>query len=154
DLPTEKEIRFQVAVLATISYLAAAFIARFVFDAPLMPELMAHFIFAVAPIWVVEIAVGMLGPFAKHLGFLACVVIYSIALIAATIAFLKLAPKNPQAFVRAAWTGGLVLVMWGLSALVLIPLLGGGLSGRYLRQGPVYTSLSLFIVYAVYGMAV
>src|SRR5215471_16383295 len=89
DLPTQAEIRFQIAFLASVSALVASFIVRFLFDAPLVPELLAQFIFAVAPIWMVEVAVGMLGPFAKHLAFLGCTVIYLIALIAATLGFLS-----------------------------------------------------------------
>ena len=44
DLPTENEIRFQVALLAAVPALIASFIARFLFDAPLVPELLAQFI--------------------------------------------------------------------------------------------------------------
>src|SRR5215467_172279 len=89
DQPTDAEIRFQIAFLAAVSALVASFVARFLFNAPLVPELLAQFIFAVAPIWMVEVAVGMLGPFAKHLAFLGCTVIYLISLIAATMGFLS-----------------------------------------------------------------
>src|SRR6266567_4792733 len=101
DLPTDTEIRFQVALLAVVPALIASFIARFLFDAPLVPELLAQFIFAIAPMWMVEIAVGMLGPFAKHLAFLGCTVIYLIALIAAAIAYLRYVPRSR--FSRYIW---------------------------------------------------
>src|SRR4051812_24238197 len=100
--PEESEIRLHVALLAGIAATGASLIARFIFDAPLIPELLAQFIFAVSPIWVVEIAVGMLGPFAKHLAFLACVVIYLIALTLATLAYLRYAARYDSTFARRA----------------------------------------------------
>jgi len=102
DLPTDNEIRFQVALLAAVPALIASFIARFVFEAPLVPELLAQFIFAVAPMWMVELAVGMLGPFAKHLAFLGCTVIDLIALMAGAIAYLSYAPRKDSAVARLA----------------------------------------------------
>ena len=56
------EIRLQVAFIAAIAAVAASLVARFVFGAPLVPELLAQFFFAVAPIWMVEAAVALLGP--------------------------------------------------------------------------------------------
>src|SRR5262245_49549929 len=94
DLPTETEIRFQVAFLASVSALAASFVARFLFNVPLVPELLAQFIFAVAPIWMVEVAVGILGPFAKHLPFLACTVVYLSTTIASPLCFLRSVAKG------------------------------------------------------------
>ena len=86
---SEAEVRFHVALLASLASISVSLAARFLLDAPLVPEMMAQLIFAVAPVWIVEAAVGLLGPFAKHLGFLACVVFYTIGLIAATVAFLR-----------------------------------------------------------------
>src|SRR6185295_9992685 len=87
---SRKEIRLQVALIAAIAAVSASLIARFAFGAPLVPELLAQFIFAVAPIWMVEPAVALLGPFAKHLAFLGCIVVYLIALAAAAFAFFQL----------------------------------------------------------------
>ncbi len=153
DLPTENEIRFQVALLAAVPALIASFIARFLFDAPLVPELLAQFIFAIAPMWMVEIAVGMLGPFAKHLAFLGCTVICLIALIAAAIAYLRYAPRRDSAFARYASPIVFALAIWALSVVILIPVLGGGIFGSRLRQGALVTSISLLLVHAVYGLA-
>src|SRR6266568_2933942 len=100
DLPTDTEIRFQVALLAVV------------------PELLAQFIFAIAPMWMVEIAVGMLGPFAKHLAFLGCTVIYLIALIAAAIAYLRYAPPRDSAFARYTSPIVFALLIWALTVLV------------------------------------
>ena len=86
--------------------------------------MMAQLIFAVAPVWIVEAAVGLLGPFAKHLGFLACVVVYSIGLIAATVAFLRFVKPNGS-IASQARVAAFSLLLWGLSAIVLVPLLGG-----------------------------
>ncbi|MGA9767651.1 MAG: molybdopterin-dependent oxidoreductase [Blastocatellia bacterium] len=151
--PTISEVRLQVALLASMSAIAASLVARFVFDSPLIPELLAQFIFAVAPIWVVEIAVGMLGPFAKHLAFVACVVVYLLALISAAIAYLRFAPVQPSIFARRISVTAFAVCVWAITLLVVIPVLGGGLAGRYLRQGVLFTSISLLIVYAVYGAA-
>jgi DMSO/TMAO reductase YedYZ molybdopterin-dependent catalytic subunit len=151
DLPTENEIRFQVALLAAVPALIASFIARFLFDAPLIPELLAQWVFANAPMWVVEIAVGMLGPFAKHLAFLACTVIHLIALIAAAIAYLRFAPRGASP--RYIWPIAFVLLTWGLTVVVLVPALGGGIFGSHLRQGALFTSIALLLVQVVCGLA-
>ncbi|MEK6284168.1 MAG: molybdopterin-dependent oxidoreductase [Acidobacteriota bacterium] len=153
DLPTESEIQFQVGLLAGVAALIAGFIARFVFDAPLVPELLAQFIFAIAPIWMVELAVGMLGPFAKHLAFLGCTVIYFIALIGAALAYLRYAPGRGSTLSRYVWLVAFSFLMWAFTAVLLIPLLGGGMFGNRLRQGALFTSAWLLVVYALYGIA-
>jgi DMSO/TMAO reductase YedYZ molybdopterin-dependent catalytic subunit len=153
DLPTNSEIRFQVALLASVAALSASLIARFVFDAPLVPELLAQFIFAVAPIWMVELAVGMLGPFAKHLAFLGCTVIYLIALMAATIAYLRYAPRRDSALERYAGVIIFALSIFAITLVVLVPAFGGGISGSRLRQGILVTSISLLLIHFVYGVA-
>lgn len=151
--PTESEVRLHVALLAGMATAAASLIARFAFGAPLIPELLAQFIFAVSPIWVVEIAIGFLGPFAKHLAFLACVVVYLAALTLAALAYLRYASAQESTLVRRASVAGFAFIIWAVTLLVIIPVLGGGLAGRYLRQGALYTSAWLFFVYAVYGIA-
>jgi DMSO/TMAO reductase YedYZ molybdopterin-dependent catalytic subunit len=151
--PSEGEVRLQVALLAAMSAIAASLIARFAFDAPLVPELLAQSIFAVAPIWMVEAAIGLLGPFAKHLAFVACVVVYLIALIATAIAYLRFAPARPSIFARRMSVAAFAVGLWAVTLFVVIPILGGGIAGRYLRQGTLFTSVSLLIVYAVYGAA-
>lgn len=151
--PTTSEIRLQVALLAAMAAIAASLIARFVFDAPLVPELLAQAIFAVAPIWAVEAAIGMLGPFAKHLAFVACVVVYLIALIAAAIAYLRFVPAQLSVFARRIYVAAFAFAVWAVALFVVIPILGGGIAGRYLRQGALFTSISQLIVYAVYGAA-
>lgn len=154
DPPSDNELRFQVGLLAAVTAVIASFLARFLFDAPLVPELLAQFIFAIAPIWMVEIAVGMLGPFAKHLAFLACSVIYLIALIAAAIYYLRYAPRRNSVRSRYLGATAFALAIWVLTLLVVVPLLGGGLLGSHLRQGSVVTSLWLLFVYASYGLAI
>jgi DMSO/TMAO reductase YedYZ molybdopterin-dependent catalytic subunit len=147
------EIRFQIALLAALAATAAGFIARFVFDAPLVPELLTHMVFALSPIWIVEIAVGLLGPFAKHLGFLACVLVYVAALTVATAAFLKYFESKISGPGSRFWIAGYSFATWAITITGLIPLLGGGLLGKYLAQGAINTSVSLFIVHAVFAVA-
>jgi DMSO/TMAO reductase YedYZ molybdopterin-dependent catalytic subunit len=151
NLPSENELRFQVGLLAAVSALIAAFIVRFVFDAPLVPELLAQFIFANAPIWMVDLAVGMLGPFAKHLAFLACTVLYLIALIAAVIAYLRYVPGSRLS--RYIWLIGFTLLTWVFTVALLIPLMGGGFFGSHLRQGALIACSWLLVVHATYGFA-
>jgi DMSO/TMAO reductase YedYZ molybdopterin-dependent catalytic subunit len=149
---SQAEVRFHIALLASLASISVSFAARFLLDAPLVPEMMAQLIFAVAPVWIVEAAVGLLGPFAKHLGFLACVVVYSIALIAVTIAFLRYLKPNGS-IASHARVAAFSFLLWGWSAFVLVPLLGGGVLGSHLRQGVIATSLALFAAYVVYGLA-
>jgi len=153
DLPTQAEIRFQIAFLASVSALVASFIVRFLFDAPLVPELLAQFIFAVAPIWMVEVAVGMLGPFAKHLAFLACTVVYLIALIAAAVAFLRFVKKRETSLDRYALPLSFAIAIWLITMTVVVPALGGGPFGSHLRQGAAYTSITLLVAHTIYGLA-
>jgi molybdopterin-dependent oxidoreductase-like protein protein/molybdenum-dependent oxidoreductase-like protein len=153
DLPTEAEIRFQIAFLASVSALVGSFIVRFLFDAPLVPELIAQFIFAVAPIWMVEVAVGMLGPFAKHLAFLACTVVYLTVLIAAAVAFLRFVKKRETSLDRYALPQSFAIAIWLITMTVVLPALGGGPFGSHLRQGAVYTSITLLIAHIIYGLA-
>ena len=150
---TDSEVRSQVALVSAIAAVAASLIARFVFDAPLVPELLAQWFFSVAPIWMVEAAVGLLGPFAKHLGFLASVVVYLIALTAAAFGFLQVIPTTGRMMTRRAALGGLATFVFLLTLLVIIPLLGGGVAGRYLRQGALITSVTLLLTHAVYAVS-
>lgn len=151
DLPTAGELRFQVALLAAVAAVSASFIARFVFGAPLVPELMAQYVFATAPIWVVEIAVGMLGPFAKHLGFLGCSVLYLIALIGLSIAYLRYSSARGSSVTRRIWPFAFSLLVWAATGLLLLPLLGAGVFGSHLQQGAVSTSIALLASHLIYG---
>ncbi|HSB10713.1 MAG TPA: molybdopterin-dependent oxidoreductase [Blastocatellia bacterium] len=153
DPPTAGELRFQVGLLAAVSATIASFVARFVFDAPLVPELLAQFIFAIAPIWMVEIAVGMLGPFAKHLAFLGCTAIYLIGLIAAGVAYLRWVPARHSPLARRSATAVFALCVWAFTGGVALPLLGGGFFGSHLRQRLLLTTSALLVVHIVYGAA-
>jgi len=151
DLPTAGELRFQVALLAAVAALSASFFARFIFGAPLVPELMAQYVFANAPIWVVEVAVGMLGPFAKHLGFLACTVLCLLALIGAGVAYLRYSNLRRSSFARLASPFAFSSLVFAATGLLLIPLLGDGIFGSRLQQGAVFTSISLLAAHGIYG---
>ena len=151
DRASEDEVRFQVALLGAIACAGAGVLARFLFDAPLVPELMAHFVFAVAPIVIVEIAVGFLGTFAKHMGFLACVVVYVLALTAAAMAFLRYAAPRFKTINRSILLLSFSLLVWTATVVALLPALGSGIFGIYLRQGALITLLSSFVIHAIYG---
>jgi DMSO/TMAO reductase YedYZ molybdopterin-dependent catalytic subunit len=147
--PDGRELRFQAAALAAIACTAAGFLARFVFGAPLVPEILAQFVFAVAPIWVVELAVGMLGPFAKHLGFLASTAVYVLALLGLGIGVIKVRTRSDVS--RA---GLAALTLFVATGLLILPVLGGGILGSRLQQGALFTSVWLLAECGVYGLAV
>jgi DMSO/TMAO reductase YedYZ molybdopterin-dependent catalytic subunit len=153
DLPTEGELRFQVSLLASVSAVAAGFAGRFLLDAPLVPEILAQFIFAVAPIWMVEIAVGMLGPFAKHLAFLACTAIYLIVLMAAAIAFQRYWPASGSLIARRIGRLGFAMCVCAFTGAIVLPLVGAGIFGNHLRQRWLITSSALLVTHLVYGVA-
>jgi DMSO/TMAO reductase YedYZ molybdopterin-dependent catalytic subunit len=153
DAPTENEARFQVALLTGLIGLATSFIARFTIDAPLIPELLAQAFFAILPINFIALVVGFLGPFAKHLAFLGFVVLYLIGIIAAPYYYLSLINIMTRPSRQAIYSHLIFLMtIWLLSVSLLIPLLGGGLFGRNLRQGAWFTSLSMLLVYAIYTL--
>jgi DMSO/TMAO reductase YedYZ molybdopterin-dependent catalytic subunit len=151
DRASEEEVRFQVALLGAIACAAAGVLARFLFDAPLVPELMAHFVFAISPIVIVEIAVGFLGTFAKHMGFLACLVVYVLALTAAAMAFLRFAAPRFKTINRNILLLSFSLLVWAVTVVVVLPLLGSGVFGIYLRQGAIITLVSSLVIHAIYG---
>ncbi|MFY9608231.1 MAG: molybdopterin-dependent oxidoreductase [Blastocatellia bacterium] len=151
DAPSGSEVRFHVALLASLASVVVSLAARFVLEAPLIPEMMAQLIFAVAPVWIVETAVALLGPFAKHLGFLGCLTVYGVGLIAATVAFLRYF-KPDGSIGGQARIAGFSLILWILSVTVVVPLFGGGILGSGLRQGVPATSLSLLAGFVAYGV--
>ncbi len=152
DRLSEREVRFQAALLASLASLAVALLLRFGFDAPLVPELVVQLFFAIAPIWMVEIAVGLLGSFAKHLAFLACLVLYLLALIGAAMGYLQYLGARPSAQ-RSRWSAiAFGVAVWLMTILALLPLLDVGLFGRYLPQGAIYASLTLLLAHLVYGV--
>src|SRR5205085_952205 len=111
---------------------------------------LAQFFFSVAPIWMVEAAVGLLGPFAKHLAFLGCLVLYLIALTAAAFGFLQVTPPR-SAVARRLAACGFAASVYLLTLIIIIPILGGGIAGQYLRQGALATSATLLLTHAVYA---
>lgn len=156
--PTEGETRFQVALLAALAGTVASLIARFVFEALLLPELFVQAFFAILPINLIALVVGFLGPFAKHLAFLSFVILYAALLTAIAYAFLGFYFKVSQNL-KAKSQGLMWLLIFGISLwlftmLVILPVFDGGLFGRYLRQGALYASLSLFVVSGIYTAAI
>jgi DMSO/TMAO reductase YedYZ molybdopterin-dependent catalytic subunit len=148
DNPTPSELRLQASVLASAVTLIVSLAARYLIRAPLVPEVLSDFIFAVVPISLVEAGVSLLGPFAKQIGFLACVVLYFLALTGAGVLFLRLNRRGlaPGVF--------FVLLIWAATLLVLFPLMGAGLLGAGLRQGRTASSLWMLAIYAVFALAV
>jgi len=156
--PDAEEIRFQIAFLAALTATAISFVARFIFDAPLLPEVLAHAIFAILPINLIAFVVAFLGPFAKHLAFLGCVMLYLGAMTAAAFYLPRLSHfQHLQSDIlskRLTFFTAFLLIIWLLTMLIILPLLGGGIFGSFLRQGAFYSSLSLLVVFAIYTLAI
>jgi DMSO/TMAO reductase YedYZ molybdopterin-dependent catalytic subunit len=150
ERPSPEEVRLQISLLAALGATAIAVAVRFGLDAPLLPEQLAQFIFAVAPIFMVELAVGLLGPFAKHLAFLACLLLYLLFLAAAA----HYALRYIEGFSKRAFTSavvGLSFIIWLITSFLIYPLLREGPLEQNLTQEILYRSLLLLLVYAVYG---
>jgi DMSO/TMAO reductase YedYZ molybdopterin-dependent catalytic subunit len=148
DKPTLSELRLQASLLASAVTVIVSLVARYALGGPLVPEVLSDFVFAVIPISIVEAGVSLLGPFAKQLGFLACVVLYFLALTGSAIIFLRL---NRSGLAHGVF---LVLFAWAATMLVLFPLLGAGVLGADLRQGRMVASLWMLAIYAVFALAV
>src|ERR1051325_3748859 len=147
---SEGEVHFQASLLSALACAAVSFVARFGFDAPLIPEMMAQAFFAILPINFIALVVGFLGPFAKHLAFLGFVVIYVAALTAASYAFLRYSARlrppwrtaiddSENSHLRTAGDSLAIfsafwLAIWLVTMLVILPLFGGGLFGLHLRD--------------------
>lgn len=146
DAPTEGEVRFQIALLSAIATTAVSLLARFVFDAPLIPELLAQTIFAILPISLIAAIVSYFGLFAKHLAFLLCVLVYLAAFTTAAYFFLGIykpdKPGSSKVYQLAVYT----VTLWLVATIIVIPLLGGGFLGGLIRQGVFITMLTQFIV--------
>ena len=157
DTPSETEVRFQIALLASVATTGASLAARFAGDLPLLPELLAHAIFAILPISFIALVVGYFGLFAKHLAFLACVLIFLAVLTATTYFFLRFYENAIPLKKKIRLLASLGLALWLVTMLVILPLLNGGVLGRYLRQGAALTSLShlaIFLLHALFVYAV
>src|SRR5215469_9173059 len=148
DRHTEKELRFQVALLASIVTVLLSLICRYALRAPLVPEVLSDFMFAVLPISLVEAGVSLLGAFAKQLGLLACVVLYLLALTGCGVMFLRLTANRPAMAVAIP-----AMFAWVATMFVLFPLVGAGLLGANLRQGSAAVSLWMLGIYGVFGLA-
>lgn len=145
--PSQGEVRLQVGIVTAVVTIAVALLVRFAFGAPLVPELMADFIFAIVPIALVEFAVTLLGAFAKHLAFIGCLALYSIGLAAWCAGGLRFfSPLNAR---RIGW---ITLALWAATLIVVIPLLGGGLFGRELKQGAIVTIAWMAVVHSAFGL--
>ncbi|HKV40758.1 MAG TPA: molybdopterin-dependent oxidoreductase [Blastocatellia bacterium] len=146
--PSEKDIRSQVALLASILTLAGGLASRYAFGAPLVPDIVTQFVFAELPISVVEAGVSLLGPLAKQLGFVACTVVYLAALVALAEGFLRLTGT------RRRWAAVLLALAASLVTLFgVFPAVGAGLIGRNTRVGALAASVWMFATYAVYCTA-
>lgn len=143
---SKTEANLQASILAAVAATVVGLLLRFALGAPLVPELLADFLFEILPIDLVEFATAFFGAFAKQLGFIGCVVLYGLFLTGFGFTLNRAASLSRS---RKAWLVAVLLV--SINLLVLIPLLGGGLFGRDLRQGWLASSLAVVTVCVVYA---
>src|SRR5437868_69873 len=144
---TKAEAELQAAILAAVAATIISLILRFALGAPLVPEILADYLFEVLPIELVEFAVSFFGAFAKQLGFIGCVILYGLFLVAVGVLSLRLRILSNRTRLLTL-AAGLSL----LNLFFLIPLLGGGLLGRELRQGSIISTVAVTIVCAAYAV--
>jgi len=116
---TKAEAELQAAILAAVAATIISLILRFALGAPLVPEILADYLFEVLPIELVEFAVSFFGAFAKQLGFIGCVILYGLFLVAVGVLSLRLRILSNRTRLLTL-AAGLSL----LNLFFLIPLLG------------------------------
>lgn len=121
-------------------------LTRFAWGGPLLPELMAGWLFALIPPWLFTPLFRLLGYNAKYYAFAGMVAVY-IAAMTAVGAALRVWFRDRPGVGRAAvaWIG-----LWLLTAGAFVPILGGGAFGATLPAGGVITSTTLGAVLAAY----
>ncbi|HZS48079.1 MAG TPA: molybdopterin-dependent oxidoreductase [Blastocatellia bacterium] len=147
--PSERELDIQAGFLSAALLLALMLIGRFTFHLPLLPDIMADWVFAITPGSIVEAVVTMFGAFAKHLGFIACAIFYLAIITFAGTAFLKQMRGRETGWIAGISYGA---VIWSIT-IAVIPLFGGGLFGRDLWNGAFISSASLLVYHLIYGTA-
>jgi DMSO/TMAO reductase YedYZ molybdopterin-dependent catalytic subunit len=150
--PAGRDLDLQSSFLAAALLLTLMLIGRFTFHLPLIPEIMADFVFAISPASFVEAVVTMFGAFAKRIGFIGCSVLYLALLTIIGAAFLRWSRSESQNGIAVALIYG--AVFWLITVGLAIPLLGGGLFGRNLWNGALISSASLFAYHMIYSIAV
>lgn len=121
-------------------------LTRFAWGGPLLPELMAGWLFALIPPWLFTPFFRLFGYNAKYYAFAGMVAAYIAAMTAVGVAlrgWFRARPGVGRAAV--AWIG-----LWLLTAGAFVPILGGGAFGTALPAGGVITSTTLGAVLAAY----
>jgi DMSO/TMAO reductase YedYZ molybdopterin-dependent catalytic subunit len=131
-----------LALIATLVSTGFAALARFGWDGPFLPELMAQILFANVPVWAFTPLFRLFGQSAKYWAFAGMVGLHLLGWTA----------LGAWLMTRRGWTmlGGLI-ALFALS-LAALPLGGAGWFGSALGSGPVGAILTLALAVLGYGL--
>ena len=147
--PSERELDAQTSFLAAVALITLMVVGRFILHLPLLPEVMADWLFAISPAAFAEAVITMFGAFAKRLGFIGCGIAYLTLITVTGTAFLGWTRNKFQHGIVPGILYGTCL--WLITVSVAIPLLGGGLFGKNLWSGALISSSSLLVYHLAYG---
>lgn len=142
--PSAVDRALGAGVAAAIASLVVAVPLWWAAGTPLLPLEVADGIFSVMPIAVVELGVGLLGPWAKRLAFAGCVVGYVVILAFAAMLYARWRPRPSRATGLAFGAA-----VWLVASLTVVPLVGGGPFGVW--WGPAWWAAALAL--AASGLA-
>ncbi|MBI4609781.1 MAG: molybdopterin-dependent oxidoreductase [Candidatus Rokubacteria bacterium] len=133
--------RVGMALLAVLVATAFGALARFGWEGPFPPELMAQILFANIPVWAFTPLFRIFGYSSKYLAFGAMVGLHVVAWTALGAWLMTRGGRIMSA--------GL-LALFGLTLLAL-PLAGAGWFGSALGAGPIVATLTLLVSVGLYG---
>lgn len=127
----------------------AMFVGRFQLGAPLLPELIAEWVFAVVPMNLFSFVVRRLGFAAKWLAFGSAVLLQvgmgtALGVLFGSLTRRLVLERLPLALLYAT-------ALWALTLAVFLPLLGGGFFGTRLAA-PFLGAVVLLAEYQIYGL--
>ncbi|HEX9036277.1 MAG TPA: molybdopterin-dependent oxidoreductase [Ktedonobacterales bacterium] len=150
-----------LAAIAGSLSVIAALIIRYVFAVPMPAELFGDQATTRIPLPLFEALLTTFGPLAKHLYLVGALVAEAALTAAAGLGYVGIRrlfirraglPANPQVL---AWVEAPIVAigLWLLSALILSPLVGGGIFEIGMLGGPTGALLSQVTPYAVFALA-
>jgi DMSO/TMAO reductase YedYZ molybdopterin-dependent catalytic subunit len=138
------------AVSATLALLVAMFVGRFTLGTPLLPELLAQQSFALVTPRLFTAVVRLFGFWAKWVAFALAVLAYGGWGVGLGWWYARaLAGRTRLPGLASGWLFGVGL--WLVTMAIGLPLLGAGLFGARLRQGPVTAGVALLAYHLLYG---
>lgn len=127
-------------------------VTRFVLNAVSLPELLSEWIVSITPAVVFAAVLGVLEAYAKPLLFVG--LLFAQVAVGGFLGVLYTLVLEPVPFHKEPrWPRGLLfaLALWAVSALVVVPIAGGGLLGSLVVTGQTSFLLGLLVPYVAYG---